>query len=764
MTGKRRKFLAIVAGTLLVACLVPWLIPVPPPPARGDFGTAVHFADGSLMRVYLTRDGRRRYWFPLEKMDPLLVKATLCYEDRRFFHHPGVDSLAVLRAAWQNLRTGEVVSGGSTITLQLVRLLRPGRRTLPRKALEALWALGLEARYSKKRILELYLNLAPYGGNLEGVASASLTYWGRLPTRLAPAEVAFLVSLPQAPVRGRKMSMKARNRVLRRMRRAGLISGREEARALKAPLPEGARPFPFKAPHAADAVRAMFPGRPHLTTTLDPLVQATVETAVERHGERIRTLGATQAAAVVIDNASREVKALVGSLDFWDTADQGQVIGFLARRSPGSALKPFLYALALQKGLITPVTRLEDRPRAFGDFRPVNFTPRFRGMVPAKTALALSLNLPFVNLLREVGKDAFLGFLGKAGLSWKRDPGLTAVTGGVEISLLALTNLYAGLARHGRVGGVRLLKGTPLREKKWIVPGAAYLTLQALECENHGMPWRGFDLAWKTGTSFGQRDAWAIGVTPRYTVGIWVGRFDGLGVRGLTGAEAALPVLLDVMKVLGSRPARFAPPEGGLTWIKVCPKSGLPAGPYCPRTEMVPFPRGISLPRRCGWHRPYLVERDSGYRACPWKAYRRGELTRKVFLVLPGHAPPPFSPACGVEEEGGEVRILSPTGKTLYLLSREGVYSRGLPLKGVGTVARGTLYWFVNGKLAAKSRSGETLFISPPAGRVEIRVMDETGKWSRVVSWVDYVAATRKDRTQEKPRGPDKIGHRGYAG
>jgi penicillin-binding protein 1C len=703
------------------------------------------------MRVYLSREGHRRYWFPLEKMDPLLVKATLCYEDRRFFYHPGIDTIAVLRALCQDMSAGKIVSGGSTITLQLARLLRPGPRTLTRKIIEAFWALGLEARYGKKRILEYYLNLAPYGGNLEGVASASLYYWGRLPNHLTPAEIAFLVSLPQAPVRGKKKSIISRNRVLKRMRQAGLIGKREEIIAEETPLPETLHPFPFKAPHAADSLSFKYPGKPHITSTLDPVIQSSVESVAQRHRERIQMMGATQVAIVVVDNTSRSVRAMMGSLDYWDTRDQGQVRGFDALRSPGSALKPFLYALALQQGIITPVTRLEDRPRTFSDFRPVNFTPRFRGMVPAKVALALSLNLPFVNLLQEVGGKPFLAFMGRTGFSCKKDPGLTAITGGVEISLMDLTNLYTSLARHGLFGKLRLVRRETEKEKPWIQSGAAYLTLDALKCQNHGMPWNKFDLAWKTGTSFGQRDAWAIGVSPDYTVGVWVGRFDGQGVKGLTGAAAALPVMLDIMEVLGTpHAATFPPPKEGLTWVKVCPESGLPAGPYCPRTVTVPFPKGISLPRRCSWHKPFLVEAGSGYRACPWKVYPPGDLIRKVFLIVPGHAFPPFSPQCHMGNVGGEVRILSPTGMTLYLLSKQGTFSRGLPLKAISSERKGILYWFINEKLTAKSRNGETLFITPPSGKIEVRVVDEAGHWSRVESWVDYVVASRKDSEIKK--------------
>ncbi len=741
MIRKRGKFFVLLAGLLFIGGMGFLFLKGPQFPR--DFGTAVHFSDGSLMRVYLTHDGRRRYWFPLKKMDPLLIKATLCYEDRRFYFHPGVDPLAVSRALWQNLLKGKVVSGASTITLQLVRLLKPGPRTLWRKIEEAFWALQLEMRHRKDEILEYYLNLAPYGGNLEGVASASLIYWGRLPSHLTPAEVAYLVSLPQAPIRGKKRSIKARNRVLSKMRQAGLITPQQEIKARAAGLPKTIHPLPFRAPHAADFVKTRHPGQVHLVTTLDPRIQASVERVVQAHKERILTLGATQASVIVIENATRKVKALVGSFDFWNLDDEGQVIGFLASRSPGSALKPFLYALALQDGFITPETRLEDRPKTFGDFRPVNFSPRFRGMIPAKTALALSLNLPFVNLLKEVGTKRFLSFLGETGLSWNKDPGLTAITGGIEIALYDLANLYVSLARGGLFGKARILEETPLKEHPWIVPGAAYLTLQALKHPTRQPINEGVDLAWKTGTSFGQRDAWAFGVTPQYTIGVWVGRFDGGGVQGLIGAKAALPLMRDLSKVLGSSHSRnFKPPRNGLRWIDICPDSGLPAGPYCPKTITVPFPQGVSLPPRCRWHRPFLVEKHSGYRACPWKRYAPGELIRKVFLVVPGHPLPPFSPSCRVEDEGGDVRILSPVADTLYLLAKEGPYSRGLPLKGLSDDSKRVLYWFVNGRFFAKCHSGDVLFITPPRGRIDIRLVDEAGHWSRVESWVDYTASS----------------------
>jgi len=709
------------------------------PRVPGDFGCAVHFRNGHIMRLYQAAGHRYRYWITLDKIDPLLVKATLACEDRRFYFHPGVDILAVARAAWQDLEAGRVVSGGSTITLQLARLLDPGPRTLFKKLKEAFQALLLETRFSKKEILERYLNLAPYGGNREGVATASLYYFGKLPRGLTPAQIAFLVSLPQAPRRGLRRDVAARNRILARLRHNGLITPAEATKAFRTPLVIHPHPFPFRAPHAADYLYAAHAGARHIVSTLDAGVQGLAVSAARRHRERLMALGATQAAVVVISNKTRAVRALVGSLDYWNTEFGGQVRGFNAPRSPGSALKPFLYAMALQKGILTPETRMEDRPKAYGAFRPVNFSPRFRGLVPVRTALALSLNLPFINLLRETGVPAFLKFMKKAGFSWGKTPGLTAVTGGVEVKLLRLTNLYATLARGGRHGPPRLLTADPLTEQPLLLPGAASLTLQALDVKNHGAEKGDFDISWKTGTSWGQRDAWAIGVSPQYTVGVWAGNFDGRGALGLTGARAALPLMLDIITALRSRPATFRTPAGTLEWIKICPDSGLPAGPFCSNATLTLFPAGAPRPPVCTWHRAFLVERETGYRACPWKRYPLGSLERRIYLVPPDHAGPPFSPACAVEERGGTVRILSPTQGTLYLLSKARDLTRGLPLKAETDTVGQTIYWFVNGKPFTKSLSGATVIITPPRGNVKIGAMDETGHWSAVRIWVSFL-------------------------
>ena len=731
-------------GTFVFICLFPLvagilLFAFSCPEIPEDFGSVIHFRNRRIMRVFQTSTHRYRYWVNLEEIDPLLIKTTLCCEDRRFYIHPGVDIFAVVRAAWQDLKARKIVSGGSTLTLQLARLLEPGARTVYKKVKEAIQALELETRFSKKKLLEFYLNLAPYGGNREGVAAASLFYFGKLPGRLTPAQIAFLVSLPQAPRRGIKGDVKARNRILARMRCNGLITPAEEKEAAATPLVIRTHPFPFKAPHAADYIHQARPSAKHVFSTIDPEIQAMVSSITRQHRGKLMALGATQASVVVISNKTRSVRALLGSLDYWNVAFQGQVKGFDAPRSPGSALKPFLYAMALQKGFITPETRMEDRPRAFGAFRPVNFSPGFMGLVRAKTALALSLNLPFINLLKIIGVRSFLMFMKKAGLFWRKNPGLTAVTGGVDVKLLDLTNLYVTLARNGRHGSPCILAKDALKEHPFILPGATFLTLQALDMKNHGMLPKNFDLAWKTGTSWGQRDAWAIGVSPQYTVGVWAGNFNGHGARGLTGARAALPLMLEIMTALGSDISSFKVPAGSLKWIKTCPDSGLPAGPLCPGAVLTPFPAKAPLPPVCSWHRAFLVEKKTGYRACPWKCYPFESLERRVFLVSPGHPGPPFSPRCAVEEKGGMIRILSPTQGTLYLLSGTGGITRGLPLKAETDTGGKTIYWFINGKPFTKSTSGTTIIITPPKGNVQIGAMDETGHWSDVQIWVSCV-------------------------
>lgn len=749
------KGLIAVAVSMVCLLLSLWLIPLPrgliPPLSR-----VIRFRDGSIMRVYLSSDEKWRIWTPLEEIDPLLIQATLCYEDRYFRYHPGINPFALMRALMQNLHARRIVSGGSTLTMQLARLVEPKPRTIYAKLHEMARALQFEMRLGKRRILELYLNRAPYGGNYEGVGAASLAYFGKSPKKLSPAEIAYLVSLPQSPTSRRphietaRNAMVARDRVLARMRAYGLIDDAQYAAALKTPIPTQVRRFPIHAPHAADYIRLRHPDENDVLTTLDPHIQHIAEEFAKSHAVRLRDLGAYNASIVVIDNATREVRALVGSLDYWDETNGGQIIGFSVARSPGSALKPFLYALALQEGVITPATLLEDVPAGFSGFRPANFSGTYRGLVTAEFALMHSLNYPFVKLLRGTGYRRFLSLLNAAGLCahGNREYGLTLITGGMEVRLLDLTNFYATLARGGRHGLPRLVRGDELRERPLLNPGAVSLTLRALSLRNRPDAPQGHNLVlpkatiyWKTGTSWGRRDAWCIGFTPDFTVGVWVGNFSGRGSDGIVGAKAAAPLMFDLLTALGSKAEKIPMATDHLMRISVCALSGLPASEHCPEVKKVWAVRDRVPARRCPFHRAFLVEVKTGYRACPWKRYRPGEVVRRVFTLYPPLAaavmgikaasPPPLPPDCGGDAENAKLRLIHPTDGASYLLTA-GIRNTGrIPLQAWTDTADGDIFWFVNDRFLTRTRSGETYFLKPHPGDLRIVAVDSAGNTAR---------------------------------
>ncbi len=701
-----------------------------------EYSTVVHFSNGKPMRIFPTSQGLFRYKLALRDIDPLFLKATICYEDKRFFYHPGVDFLAVMRAAFQNIKARRIISGASTITLQLVRLLNPAPRTFTQKIIEAFKAIAMELLMTKEEILETYVNLAPYGGNIEGVGAASLYYFGKLPRDLSIEEIAFLVSLPQSP---RKTSPNRRigaiAKVLTRMEMCGLINSKEKEIALKSIKsrrrfhPAG---FPWRAPHAAEYLKTLYSRKIHILSTIDEGIQSIVSTVIRSHRNRLAHLGAHQASVVVISNKDRSVKALLGSLNYWDTTHAGQVKGFNAPRSTGSTLKPFLYALALQNGIITPETRLEDSAKIFGAFSPVNFSHEERNLVRARNALKLSLNLPFINLLNDVGLYEFYDFLRKFNCKWTKNPGLSSVTGGIELPLLHLTNMYTTFARKGKFGKPVFLLGQKVKEKGIVHPGAAYLTIKALTLENYP-----FDIAQKTGTSFGRRDAWAIGISPDYTVGVWVGNFSGRGSQGIVGARAAAPILHDIMVEIENPGSYFTVPLKWLTSIDICPESGLPVSPNCPKKNRIFYPKGVTLPVQCNWHRIYLVEKESGFRACPFKNYPKNSITPKVFLVYPWMQGPAVAPNCEMIPSNNydKIRIIKPVNMRTYFLSSSS--SKLIPVKAkTFTTVQKRIFWFVNGKLKTVTHGGSIGLIEASRGPMEILAVTENGAWDKVKIWV----------------------------
>ncbi|WP_244599965.1 penicillin-binding protein 1C [Blastochloris tepida] len=530
--------------------------------------------NGRLLRPYLTDAGRWRLPVEPEDVDPRFLDLLIALEDRRFYDHRGVDPLALGRAAIQIVRHGRVVSGGSTLTMQVARLLEPrGARTLSAKLRQMVRAVQLERRFSKAEILTLYLRLAPYGGNLEGVRAASLSYFGREPKRLSIAEAALLVALPQAPEarrpdRAPQAALKARDRVLERAAERKLIPASDAAIARNEPVPVARRPVPMLAAHAADAAVAARPAERVHRLAIDATWQATLERLA---ADRVARLGPNLSAAIVVlDNATGEVRAHVGSAGYLAADRAGAVDAAQALRSPGSALKPFIYALAFESGLAHPETVVDDRPSRYGLYAPENFDLTYQGMVTARRALQLSLNVPAVDILAELGPANLLARVRGAGVELvvprEAPPGLAIALGGLGTRLTDLARLYAGLARGGDVPELvwRVGEPAPLHHARMVEPVAAWYVADILRGAPPPANAAGGRIAFKTGTSYGFRDAWAIGFDRNVTVAVWAGRPDGAAVPGLVGRLAAAPILFDAFSRLGIEIEPVPAPPGVL--------------------------------------------------------------------------------------------------------------------------------------------------------------------------------------------------------
>jgi len=604
--ARRWRRIKLAAAASAAACLIligafaAWVVSLGPLPLAQaqQVSTTIVDRHGKLLRAYAMADGRWR--LPVDArtgVDPGYLKLLLAYEDRRFYSHAGVDPFALGRAAFQFVTRGHIVSGGSTITMQLARLMEPRReRSVYAKLRQMVRAVEIERQLTKDQILDLYLALAPFGGNLEGIRAASIAYFGKEPKRLSLAESALLVALPQSPENRRldrypDVARIARDRVLDRMVEDGRVASEDAAQAKSVPVSRMRKPMPILAPHSADQAMATVKDTPVIALTLDSGLQKVLE-ALAR--DRAIALGASISVAIIaVDNESGDVLARVGSADYFDDRRAGQVDMTRAVRSPGSTLKPFIYGVAFEDGFVHPESLIDDRPIRFGSYAPENFDMTFQGTVPVRKALQLSLNVPAIALLDRVGANRLSSRLKQAGanlvLPKDEAPGLAMGLGGVGVTLQDLVQLYSGLARLGSTRPLREIVGTrddqrdSLRLMDQVAAWQVGNVLIGTPPPENGVHNR---IAFKTGTSYGYRDAWSVGFDGRITIAVWVGRPDGAPVPGLVGRTAAAPILFDAFARTGKLPAALPKPPKG-TLMASNAKLPLPLRRFRPVGELV---------------------------------------------------------------------------------------------------------------------------------------------------------------------------------
>ena len=583
---RRAAWSLLVVAVLLAAAMVAldrWVAATELPPLEIETSVEVLARDGRLLRAFTVADGRWRLAVDPTRVDPGYLAMLLAYEDHRFYRHAGVDPWALARAGFLSVRYGRRIAGGSTLTMQVARLLEDGATGTWRGKLRQMRvALALERVRAKEQILALYLQLAPMGGNLEGVRAGSLAWFGKEPDRLTEAEAALLVALPQAPNARTpdehpEAAREARDRVLERAVGAGVLTREAADAAMREALPTERRPFPALAPHVSDRLRAADPDAPVHRTTLDADLQAALE-ALAR-GALVDVPTPATLALLVADPDSGAILASVGSADYTSDARRGFVDMTQALRSPGSTLKPLVYGLAFSDGLAHPETLLNDRPEDYGGYAPQNFDGTFRGPVTAREALQASLNLPVVALTQALGPARLLAALRQAGVEAVVPgdaPGLAVALGGVGVTLEGLVQLYAAIARGGEARGLSVVPGASEvpAGSRLMTPEAAWQVGEVLATAPRPAGLPDEPLAFKTGTSSGHRDALAIGFDGAHVAGVWVGRADGTPVPGVYGVEVAAPLLFEVFARLGGAVALPPAPPGVL---QVASNAELPA-------------------------------------------------------------------------------------------------------------------------------------------------------------------------------------------
>ncbi len=772
--------------SLLFVFLLLWFIfflMVPRVLFHVPYSTLLYSSDGELLGARIATDGQWR--FP--ESDVLPDKFITClttYEDKRFFYHPGVDPVALIRATGINFKAKKVVSGGSTITMQLARIARGNRdRNLYEKSIEACWALFLETTHRKREILNLYASHAPFGGNVVGVETAAWRYFGRNVSDLSWAESATLAVLPNSPAlihpgRNRNRLKTKRDHLLHSLHKKGIIDQMEYELACMEPLPEAPLPLPDEAPHLLERLAAEVPGT-RIISSVRHQLQKQTQDIVNRYGVQYSSNHIYNIAALIAEVGTGEILAYSGNVSYRSKEKRGNSVDIIASsRSTGSILKPFLYAGMLHDGIILPSTLVSDVPLNINGFMPQNFNRTFHGAVPAHRAIERSLNVPLVRMLGQYNTGRFMKLLKQWGMTTLRFSeehyGASIILGGAEGTLWDLSGMYASMARtlshyrqyNGRYNPADIHPLTPfpvmaddpvesltdkrLSERSSLSAASIWFTFEAMSALNRPeeeADWQQFEsmkqVAWKTGTSYGGRDAWAIGVTPRYVVGVWVGNASGEGRPGLTGVGNAAPVLFDLFSLLPGGPW-FDMPYDELEEIAVCRNSGHKASSICETVDSVYIPRTGITSGICPYHQLVHLSKDEQFRVNSSCESIDNIVTRSWFVLPPSQAYyyrnyhmdyiplPPVKPGCE-QEQSRQLEIVYPEHNSVLYLPKGFTGEHEMFIfKAAHIRPEATVFWHIDEEYLGKTTDNHQIACRVGAGKHYLTLLDSWGNQRKI--------------------------------
>lgn len=757
------KILSISAViTILLFVSLNFIFPVP---SEVEYSTIITGNKGEVLHAFLTKDEKWRMKTSLDEISPLLRTTIIQKEDKLFYYHQGVNPFAIARAAIKNIFHLKRTSGASTITMQVARALEPKSRNYFNKLIEIFRAYQLELKYNKDEILQLYCNLLPYGGNIEGVKSASLLYFEKDPDHLSLAEITALCIIPNRPsslVPGKHNGriVAERNKWLKKFADEQVFTKKQIEDALTEPFNASRNTVPKLIPHLAYKLKRK--GSPVIQSAIDINTQLKTEKIVSDYSKSLRAKNTRNASVVIIDNATHNVITFIGSADFKDTVDAGQVDGATAVRQPGSTLKPLLYGMCIDEGLLTPKSVITDVNVNYDGYTPENYDKKFNGFVTMEFALEHSLNIPAVKSLKQLGTGKFISALGACNFRQVRKDqkklGLSMVLGGCGSSLIELTGLYSAFANGGVYTQPSFVADSSYKPRFQVLsPAATFMineTLSKITRPDFPINWQSTEhmpkIAWKTGTSYGRRDAWSIGYNKRYTVGVWVGNFSGLGIPELSGAEIATPLLFKIFNVIDydSDEEWFNQPKD-CDIRMVCPETGMPPAEYCRHTVTDYFIPMVSSSKTCNNMEEIMISPDEKISYCktcmPVSGYKKKLykiISPEMQLYYDDHhlvyqKIPPHNKNCEkVFREGGPM-IISPRSGAEYLISKSDPEPLQLQCRPGNDVGR--IYWYINDRFYKTSDARSPQFFIPPNGPVKISCTDDKGRNKDVWIKVKYI-------------------------